>query len=95
MISAWKRRVRLPIIHRLLPLASQPRTSSPLQIPTRPYWSEWSSSVHWTNWQNYYLGGPLHEEDSPGNYTIREVDGHLEIVTYNDEGAEHIQVTGK
>jgi hypothetical protein len=60
-----------------------------------PYWNEWSSGVLWTNWQNYYLGGPLHEEDSPGNYTIREVNGRLELVMYDAEGAEHIQVIGQ
>jgi hypothetical protein len=60
-----------------------------------PYWNEWSSSVHWANWQNHYLGGPLHEEDSPGNYTIREVNGRLELVMYDAEGAEHIQVIGQ
>ena len=60
-----------------------------------PYWNEWSSSVRWKNWQNYYLGGPLHEEDSPGNYTIREVNGRLELVMYDAEGAEHIQVIGQ
>jgi hypothetical protein len=60
-----------------------------------PYWSEWSRSVDWANWQNYYLGGPLHEEDSPGNYTIREVNGQLEFVVYDAQGAEHIQTIGE
>jgi len=60
-----------------------------------PYWNEWASSVRWTNWQNHYLSGPLHEEDSPGNYTIREVNGRLELVMYDAEGAEHIQVIGQ
>ena len=60
-----------------------------------PYWREWSRSVHWAKWQNYYLGGPLHEEDSPGNYTIREVNGQLEFVSYDAQGAEHIQTIGE
>jgi hypothetical protein len=60
-----------------------------------PYWNQWSSSVDWANWQNYYLGGPLHEEDSPGNYTVREVNGRLELVMYDAEGAEHIQTLGE
>jgi Uncharacterized protein conserved in bacteria (DUF2330) len=60
-----------------------------------PYWNEWSSAVRWTNWQNYYLGGPIREEDSPGNYIIREVNGQLELVTFNAEGAEHIQFIGE
>ena len=56
-----------------------------------PYWKEWSNSVHWASWQNHYVGGPLREEDSPGNYTIRETDGRLEFVSYDVEGAEHVQ----
>jgi hypothetical protein len=60
-----------------------------------PHWDEWSRSADWANWQNYYLGGPLREEDSPGNYTIREVNGQLEFVVYDAEGAEHIQTIGE
>ncbi len=55
-----------------------------------PYWSDWSRTVGRTNVQNYYLGGPLHEEDSPGNYTIREVNGQSKFVLYDAQGAEHI-----
>ena len=60
-----------------------------------PRWDEWSRSADWANWQNYYLGGPLREEDSPGNYTIREVYGRLEFVVYDAEGAEHVQIIGE
>ena len=38
---------------------------------------------------NYLLGGRIREEDSPGNFTFREHDGHLEFVTYDAQGAEH------
>jgi hypothetical protein len=60
-----------------------------------PRWDEWSRSADWANWQNYYLGGPLREEDSPGNYTIREVNGRLEFVVYDADGAERIQTLGE
>jgi len=39
-------------------------------------------------WQNELLGGSIREEDSPGNYVIREVNGQIELVIYNAEGAE-------
>jgi hypothetical protein len=38
--------------------------------------------------QNDLAGGPLREEDSPGNYTLREVDERLEIVMYGGRGSE-------
>lgn len=52
---------------------------------TKPYWDR----------RNDYLGGQIHEEDSPGNYTICETNGHLEFVSYDAEGAEHIEVLGQ
>ncbi len=60
-----------------------------------PYWNEWSQEVDWKNWRNDYLGSPLHEEDSPGNYIIRETNGQLQFVSYDAEGAEHIQAIGQ
>jgi hypothetical protein len=39
---------------------------------------------------NLLLGGSMHEEDSPGNYTLRETATGLEYVTYDAEGAEHV-----
>jgi hypothetical protein len=40
---------------------------------------------------NDLLGGHIHEEDSPGNYTLCETsDGRLKFVTYDAEGAEHV-----
>jgi uncharacterized protein DUF2330 len=36
------------------------------------------------------LGGRIHEEDSPGNYIIREKGGRLEFVSYDAQGAEHV-----
>lgn len=40
---------------------------------------------------NNLLGGHIHEEDSPGNYTLCETsDGRLKFVTYDAAGAEHV-----
>jgi hypothetical protein len=44
---------------------------------------------------NELLGGHIHEEDSPGNYTIRENGGRLEFVAYDAQGAEHVFVIGE
>ncbi|HEY9174057.1 MAG TPA: DUF2330 domain-containing protein [Verrucomicrobiae bacterium] len=55
-----------------------------------PNWKEWARSSNWSNWQNYLLGGPLREEDSPGNYTIRETNGRLQFIGYDAQGAEHV-----
>ncbi len=55
-----------------------------------PYWKQWARSSDWSNWQNYLLGGPLREEDSPGNYTIRETNGQLQFIGYDAQGAEHV-----
>ena len=55
-----------------------------------PYWNEWATSTDWANWRNHLLGGPVREEDSPGNYTIREHGGRVEFVAYDAQGAEHI-----
>ena len=41
-------------------------------------------------WANLLLGGPIREEDSPGNYTLRETASGLEFVTYDAQGAEHV-----
>ena len=60
-----------------------------------PYWNQFAHGVDWADWHNDWLGGPLHEEDSPGNYTIREENGKLRLVFYDEEGAEHIQPLGE
>jgi hypothetical protein len=39
---------------------------------------------------NPLLGGTVHEEDSPGNYTLRETATGLEFVAYDAQGAEHV-----
>ncbi|HEY4951966.1 MAG TPA: DUF2330 domain-containing protein [Verrucomicrobiae bacterium] len=42
------------------------------------------------NWNNYFIGGQVHEEDSPGNYLLRETNNQLQFVTFNYEGGEEI-----
>jgi hypothetical protein len=39
---------------------------------------------------NPLLGGTIREEDSPGNYTLRETTNGLEFVGYDSLGAEHV-----
>jgi hypothetical protein len=39
---------------------------------------------------NHYLGVPIHEEDSPGNFVLREKDGYVEYVIYDSQGAESV-----
>ena len=58
-------------------------TASLLAAPT--------NDLEWTNWNNYFLGGRIHEEDSPGNYILREKNGRLEFVTFDANGAEQVQ----
>ena len=68
------------------------RVRSVITVPrtNAPYWKEWARSSDWENWQNYLVGGPLREEDSPGNYTIRETNGQLQFIGYDAQGAEHV-----
>lgn len=46
-------------------------------------------------WDNYLLGGRIHEEDSPGNFVLRETDGRVAFITYDAQGAEHAEVPGR
>lgn len=40
---------------------------------------------------NYFTGQPWHEEDSPGNYTLRQTTEGIEYVWYDIEGGEHAE----
>jgi len=63
-----------------------------LSYPTNYFdWVNWSKSQGWKNWDNHLVGGQIHEEDSPGNFTLREVGNQIEFVAYDAQGAEHIQ----
>jgi len=44
-------------------------------------------------WDNPFVGGQLHEEDSPGNYLLRETNNQLHLVFFNSDGAEDVQGT--
>jgi hypothetical protein len=39
---------------------------------------------------NFFSGQPWHEEDSPGNYTIRQTAQGIEYLWYDIEGGEHV-----
>ena len=41
-------------------------------------------------WQNNLSGGLIREEDSPGNYVLRENGPDLEFVAYDAAGAPHV-----
>ena len=51
-------------------------------------WGNFAGSLK--NLDNYLLGGRIREEDSPGNFTLREKVGQIEFVTYDAQGAEHV-----
>jgi len=38
---------------------------------------------------NLLLGGPVHEEDSPGNYILRQSTNGVEFFWFDADGAEH------
>jgi len=39
-------------------------------------------------WDNFLAGGPFHEEDSPGNYLLRETNNQLELILIDQRGGE-------
>jgi hypothetical protein len=46
---------------------------------------------HLDHLDNYLLGGRIREEDSPGNFILRENGNQLEFVAYDAQGAEHVE----
>jgi hypothetical protein len=42
------------------------------------------------NWDNYFVGGQMHEEDSPGNYLLRETNNQLQLIFFNADGGEEM-----
>lgn len=40
------------------------------------------------NWNNSLIGGPLREEDSPGNYLLSETNNQLQLTSFNSAGGE-------
>ncbi|MHB8519682.1 MAG: DUF2330 domain-containing protein [Limisphaerales bacterium] len=55
-------------------------------------WQRFSPDRHWhyQDWDNFLVGGRIHEEDSPGNYTFREVGDLVQFVGYDAQGAEDV-----
>jgi hypothetical protein len=45
------------------------------------------------NWDNDFAGGQVREEDSPGNYLLRETSNQLQLVTFRPDGGEEISST--
>jgi hypothetical protein len=45
------------------------------------------------NWDNDYVGGQIREEDSPGNYLLRETNNQLQLVFFHPDGMEEITET--
>jgi hypothetical protein len=45
------------------------------------------------NWDNYFVGGQFREEDSPGNYLLRETNNQAQLVFFNPDGEEEIADT--
>ena len=45
------------------------------------------------NWGNYFVGGQIREEDSPGNYLLRETNNQLQFITFNSDGGEGVYET--
>lgn len=43
--------------------------------------------------RNSYLGGKIREQESPGNYSIREAEGRFEIIGYDANAAPHVLST--
>jgi hypothetical protein len=57
------------------------------------YPNTWNTSTRGTvTFPNPFSGTAMREEDSPGNYVIREREGRIEFVAYDAEGGETVMV---
>lgn len=52
-----------------------------------------AASYDLKNWDNNFVGGQIREEDSPGNYLLRETNSQLQLVIYDPDGAEKVECT--
>jgi hypothetical protein len=50
----------------------------------------WDGSNTRYGWDNPFTGGQVREEDSPGNYLLRETNNQLQLVTFNLNGEEEV-----
>lgn len=53
-------------------------------------WFRYAQRSGTKSWENLLVGGDVREEDSPGNFTLRENGDELEFVGYDSQGAEHV-----
>jgi hypothetical protein len=59
-------------------------------LTNSPYVKEWNR-YHDSNYrENLLLGGTLRQEDSPGNYTLRETTNGLDFIGYDAQGTERV-----
>ena len=61
-----------------------------LGLTNSPIAQEWSHHHDSNNRENLLLGGTLRQEDSPGNYTLRESATGLEFIGYEAQGTERV-----
>ena len=50
-----------------------------------------SPKKYWRNWHNDLVGGQIHEEDSPGNYLLRETNQQVQLIIFDANGGEHVR----
>ena len=66
------------------------RTIAEARAGLREFISDTNNAVSYgcKNWDNYLVGGQIREEDSPGNYLLRETNHQVEIVTFTWDGRD-------
>jgi hypothetical protein len=50
-----------------------------------------SPKKFWRNWRNDLVGGQIHEEDSPGNYLLRETNQQVQLIIFDANGGEYVR----
>ncbi len=61
-----------------------------LGLTNSPHVKEWSRYHDSGYRENLLLGGTLRQEDSPGNYTLRQSATGLEFIGYDAQGTERV-----
>jgi hypothetical protein len=66
------------------------RTIAEARGGLREFISDTNNAVSYgcKNWDNYLVGGQIREEDSPGNYLLRETNHQVQIVTFSWDGRD-------
>jgi len=65
----------------------KPVTAAEIRFRAKELLSRSEDAEGYPDFQNHLLGGPIREEDSPGNFTLRENGEDLEFVGYDAAGA--------